>query len=145
MKKLIPLITGFLLGFSNPATAKEFHYNEKNIGVCTTGYWCEGGFPGASYLRVKTKTNGKTFSEFQYGIALPTIFTAKVVAGVQLDKSRIGMGLRIYPLAFGPQMEFHNKKRSLSISVEACYGYYMDPVGILITLGFRKEPKIIRL
>tara|TARA_Y100001973_G_C5200878_1_gene337540 strand:+ start:2029 stop:2466 length:438 start_codon:yes stop_codon:yes gene_type:complete len=145
MKKLIPLIAGFLLGFSNPATAKEFSYNEKNIGVCMVGYWCEGGFPGMSYLRVKTKTKGKAFSEFQYGVAFPTILTAKAVTGVQLDNSRIGMGLRLYPLAIGPQMEFHNKKRSLSISVEACYGYYMDPVGILFTLGFRKEPKVIRL
>jgi hypothetical protein len=145
MNKFIPLIAGFLLGFSNPATAKEFDYNEKNIGVCMAGYWCEGGFPGASYLRVKTKTDGKVFTEFQYGVAFPTILTAKIVTGVNLDKSRIGMALRLYPLSFGPQFEFYSKKKSLTISLEACYGYYMDPIGVLFTVGFRKKPKIIRL
>ena len=145
MKKLVPLFMGFLLGFSNPVTAKEISYTEKNLGVCTAGNWCQGGFPGASLLRVKIKTEDKTYREFQYGVAFPTILTVKAVTGVQLDKSRIGMGLRIYPLAFGPQVGFYSKKRSLSISIEACYGYYMDPVGILVTFGFRKEPKIIRL
>ena len=145
MNKLIPLLIGSLLGFSNPTEAKTTTYNEKNIGACVGSYWCEGGFPGASYLRVKTKADGKAFSEFQYGVAFPTILTVKAVTGVQLDKSRIGMGLRLYPLAFGPQVEFYKKKKSFSISVEACYGYYMDPVGILITFGFRKEPKITRL
>ena len=145
MKKLIPLFMGFVLGFSNPIAAKTTTYNEKNIGACLGGDWCEGGFPGASYLRVKTKTDGKAFSEFQYGVAFPTILTVKAVTGVQLDKSRIGMGLRLYPLAFGPQVEFYKKKRSFSISIEACYGYSMDPVGILITFGFRKKPKITRL
>ena len=145
MKKLIPLIAGFLLGFSNPATAKELSYNEKNIGVCMAGDWCEGGFPGASYLRVKTKTKGKTFSEFQYGVAFPTILTAKAVTGVNLDKSRIGMALRLYPLSFGPQFEFYGKKKSLTMSLEMCHGYTMKPVGVLFTIGFRKEPKVIRL
>jgi len=42
-------------------------------------------------------------------------------------------------------VEFYKKKRSFSISIEACYDYSMDPIGILITFGFRKEPKKIRL
>ena len=64
MKKLVPLFMGFLLGFSNPTAAKTTTYNEKNIGACLGGDWCQGGFPGASYLRVKTKTDGKHSRNF---------------------------------------------------------------------------------
>ena len=147
MKKLIPLVAGFLLGFSNPATAETHKYKEFNAGVSgihPSGY--HDPFPGMSFLRSTVYTNDKLFFESQLGIALPTIVTIKTCAGLNYDKARLSLAFRLWPATLGPQLEIIGEKRSIIMSYEVSLhnGPLMDNAH-LVTFGVRWEPKVIRL
>mgnify|MGYP003131919582 FL=1 len=147
MKKLIPLIAGFILGFSNPATAETHQYREFNAGVSGLdpfGY--HDIFPGTSYLRSTVHTNDRLFFESQFGIALPTIVTIKACAGLNYDKTRLSLAFRLWPATIGPQLEIIGEKRSIIMSYEVSLhsGPLMDNAH-LVTFGVRWEPRVIRL
>ena len=138
MKRFTFLFTILLLGFSKPSMAKSTFHGERNMGGCVGYYWCSSFFPGFSVVKVETISNGQAFAEFQYGLAFPTIFTTKIVGGFETGRVKLSMGFRVYPLAVGPQIQIQTgKKKAITLSVEHCQGYGGEPIGIIMTLGFR--------
>ena len=148
MKKIITLIAGFLLGFSNPVNAEVYEYREFNAGMSGLNPYgnYHDPFPGASLLKSSVYTNNKAFFETQFGVAFPTIVTAKIGAGLDFEKARISFGFRFWPATYGPQIEIKSKDRSIIMSYEiSTTDDFPFSNHHLVTFGIRWEPKIIRL
>ena len=78
---------------------------ELNLGVAATGGYefRHSSYPGGSLLFGQTYLSGNLVTEWQAGLAAPTLMTGKVFfGGGDLDRN-FGVGIRPWPLFIGPQ------------------------------------------
>ncbi|MFM6947244.1 MAG: hypothetical protein ACKOWW_08905, partial [Flavobacteriales bacterium] len=98
MKKLL-LTLLLLLGSQNFFVAQNTQtrsYLEINAGLARIFY--DSYFPGISFLVGQQKFLApQTFLEYQVGLALPSIATAKVGVGYQGEGIGFSAGVRIFP------------------------------------------------
>lgn len=104
MKKLIILlILSPLLVFSQNTT----EYNEWNVGLP----------PGVSYTWGKTiYFDNNMLIDYQYGIALPSVGTAKISFGIGGDNFATLVGFRLFPLLTSLQFNF-NERHVFSVEI----------------------------
>lgn len=92
-------------------------YLEINAGIARIYY--DGYFPGVSYLIGQQKFLApQTFLEYQVGLALPSIATAKVGVGYQGEGIGFSAGVRIFPAFIYGQVHFNMRKGQINISAE---------------------------
>lgn len=104
MKKLIAillLVPVLVLGQSNKP---KRDFVELNVGMADT--WMIGWFPGASSLWGRTiQYDNGTVGEYQIGLALPSVVTAKVGVGLGNLDNNVMLAIRPFPLTIGPQVK----------------------------------------
>tara|TARA_B100000927_G_C16420858_1_gene451301 strand:+ start:336 stop:770 length:435 start_codon:yes stop_codon:yes gene_type:complete len=137
MKKLIlffSIIPIFIFGQSN-----KHKFIEANVGVASVdSYEFDWVFPGASVLWGQTYSNKGFVSEWQIGLAAPSIVTGKLFIGSgNLDKN-IGIGIRPWPVFIGPQAKLGRLTFSFEISPNAEISM---ETGLITTVGYRWKLK----
>ncbi len=92
-------------------------YYEINAGIARIYY--DGYFPGVSFLIGQQKFIApQTFLEYQVGLALPSIATAKVGIGYQGEGIGFSAGLRLFPTLLYGQTHFNLPNGQINISAE---------------------------
>ena len=92
-------------------------YLEINAGLARISY--DEYFPGISFLVGQQKFLApQTFLEYQVGLALPSIATAKVGVGYQWEGIGFSTGVRIFPAFVYGQTHFNLRNGQINISVE---------------------------
>ena len=137
MKKLITIL--LLVPMLALGQAEKRTFTELNIGVASIyDYDFDDAFPGTSVLFGKTVAENGLVTEYQIGLALPSILTGKLaVGGGNLDKN-IMVACRPWPLAFGPQV----KLGWFTASFEVGFNDYISfDAGLIATVGFRWQFK----
>ena len=139
MKKLILILLFPLTLFSQKQERISTAYAEINTGVA---FIDELPFPGMSGL-IGTTLNIEGFLiDLEAGVALPTIWTAKMGIGLETGQNQITLGLRPYPSHFYIQHTFTGKKYgSFHVSLEfateeAGFGDSFESLA-MITFGWR--------
>ena len=137
MKKLITIL--LLVPMLVLGQAEKRTFTELNIGVAAIdGYDLGNAFPGASVLFGQTFANNGLVTEYQIGIALPSILTGKLaVGGGNLDKN-IMLACRPWPLAFGPQIKLEWFTASFEVGFNDDISFN---AGLIATIGFRWQFK----
>ncbi len=144
MKNFIPMIVGFLISCSSTAHAKETNYKKLNGGPANIGgvVW----YGGCSYLWGKTITTGKRYLDYQMGVAIPTLLTAKVSTGLEFDNYRIGVLARPWPLSVGAEAHFGiSSKFTYVVSYERWGLMQVPHSDMFMTFGKRWKPYNIKL
>tara|TARA_Y100000739_G_C20536154_1_gene431363 strand:+ start:648 stop:1043 length:396 start_codon:yes stop_codon:yes gene_type:complete len=109
---------------------------ELNIGVAAIdGYEFKNNtFPGCSFLFGQTYLSGNLVTEWQAGVALPTLMTGKVFVGRGDLDYNFGIGIRPWPLCIGPQA----KLGRLTMSFELGYANELSfNAGLIASIGYR--------
>ena len=115
------------------ASSNTRQFEELNIGIALDVYGSGIPMPGASLLRGASVTSGPFFVELSGGLALPTLVTVKLGAGLcNKEYFKLGLSVRAWPFSYGPQIEFGNGNNSLIISYE-----HWHATGQLVTAGYR--------
>ncbi len=115
-----------LLSLKN-AKAQEFEkteFREVNVGKCGVAMpiVCLGGEEyGASFSKGKTFDNGRMTIEYYYGIAYPSLITAKLSIGPTTVVMQPSIAVRVFPLTIGPQLKFKTGPFNLMFSYERWY------------------------
>ena len=112
MKKQLLLSLIIACCFCGSITAQEFSdkrsktsFFEANAGLAFVPF----PFPGVSYLYGTTFVNkDDIIFEYQIGLALPSVFTAKLGMGKRFDNTDVVIGIRPFPLHFYAQTSFNN-------------------------------------
>lgn len=120
MKKL--LVMALLLFFVSNCDAQDTAndktgqaFTEWNFGAAYIDD--EFIFPGTSFLWGKTYINeNDVIVEYEVGIALPSLATAKVGIGKQFHNTKVVTGIRPFPFHFFLQSSFTNGKRGYWIA-----------------------------
>ena len=139
MKKLLLILLFPLTLFSQKQERISTAYAEINTGVA---FIDELPFPGMSGLIGTTLNIGGFLIDLEGGLALPTIWTAKMGIGLETGRSQVTAGLRPFPSHFYIQHVLTGKKYgSFLISLEfgleeAGIGDSFESLG-LITVGWR--------
>ena len=119
MKKSLPIFI-FVLLFSLSINAQEstaFSDTYPSDGIIKTSFFeANAGlafvpfpFPGVSYLYGTTFVNkDDVIFEYQIGLALPSLFTAKLGMGKRFDNTDVVIGIRPFQLHFYAQTSFNN-------------------------------------
>ena len=94
MKKLLLILLFPLTLFSQNQERFSTIYAEINVGAA---FIDEIPFPGMSGLIGTTLNAGGFLLDFEAGLALPTIWTAKMGVGFEMGQSQVTAGLRPYP------------------------------------------------
>lgn len=136
MKKLILILLLIpILTFGQTDKPKR-DFVEINGGVADT--W-GGWFPGVSSLWGRTvQYNNGTVGEYQIGLALPSIVTAKVGIGFGNLDNNIMLAVRPWPLTIGPQVKLG--PLTLSAELGTDQGISFDAASIF-TAGIRIKIK----
>lgn len=116
------LVTALLLIFVSNSMAQdttnqktEQAFTEWNFGAAYIDD--EFIFPGTSFLWGKTYINENNFIvEYEVGLALPSIATAKVGIGKQFHNTKVVTGIRPFPFHFFLQSSFTNGKKGYWIA-----------------------------
>jgi hypothetical protein len=137
MKKLIILM--FLIPMFVLGQIEKRQFTELNLGVATIdGYEFSDAFPGASLLYGQTFADNGLVTEYQVGLAAPTILTGKLaIGGGNLDRN-IMIACRPWPLTFGPQIKLDWFTTSFEVGFNN--GISFD-AGLIVTVGFRWQFK----
>jgi len=114
-------------------------FTELNIGIASiNSYNFSPLLPGASFLFGQTFANKGLVTEYQIGIAAPTLLTGKIaIGGGDLDKN-IMVACRPFPLTFGPQAKLGWFTTSLEVGFNNNVSFY---AGLIATVGFRWQFK----
>jgi hypothetical protein len=92
-------------------------YLEVNAGLARIFY--DSYFPGISFLVGQQKFLApQTFLEYQVGLALPSIATAKVGVGYQGEGIGFSAGVRLFPAFVYGQTHFNLRNGQINISAE---------------------------
>jgi hypothetical protein len=92
-------------------------YLELNAGAARIFY--DSYFPGISFLIGQQKFIApQAFVEYQIGLALPSLGTAKVGLGYQASGVGFSAGVRIFPAFFYGQVHFNTRRGQVNISAE---------------------------
>jgi hypothetical protein len=137
MKKLILISLIFPALVYGQVTKKTFI--ELNLGVASIyGYDFGEAFPGASILAGKTFANKGLVTEYQIGLAAPSILTGKLaIGGGNLNKN-IMVACRPWPLFFGPQVKLGWFTASFEVGFDDNISF---DSGLIATIGFRWKLK----
>jgi len=110
-------------------------FKELNTGVCGYTKNCpsNGSFFGASLLRVKTFEGERINFEFKYGVAFPTIVTAKALMGVPMGPVNLSLGARVFPITVGPEIKIKSGNTYITVSYEYWHLFPSD----LLTVGLQ--------
>ncbi len=137
MKKLITIL--LLVPMLALGQAEKRTFTELNIGVAAIdGYDFGDAFPGASVLFGQTTANNGLVTEYQIGLAAPSILTGKLaVGGGNLDKN-IMLACRPWPLTFGPQIKLEWFTASFEVGFDDDISFN---AGLIATIGFRWQFK----
>ena len=116
MKKFLLILLFPLALFSQKQERISTIYTEINTGVA---FIDELPFPGMSGLIGTTLNAGGFLFDVEAGLALPTIWTAKMGIGYELGRSQVTAGLRPFPAHVYIQHVITGKKYgSFLMSVE---------------------------
>jgi hypothetical protein len=116
MKKLILILLFPLTLFSQKQERISTAYAEINTGVA---FIDEFPFPGMSGLIGTTLNAGGFLIDLEAGVALPTLWTAKMGVGYEMGRSQVTAGLRPFPAHVYIQHVITGKKYgAFLISVE---------------------------
>ena len=116
MKKLLVILLLPLTLLSQKQERVSTVYAEINTGVA---FIDELPFPGMSGLIGTTLNAGGFLLDFEAGLALPTIWTAKMGVGYEMGRSQVTAGIRPYPAHVYIQHVITGKKYgAFLISVE---------------------------
>ena len=137
MKKLIPIL--LLVPMLALGKAERRKFTELNIGVASIyDYDFRYAFPGASFLFVQTFADKGLVTEYQIGLAAPSILTGKLaIGGGNLDKN-IMVACRPWPLFFGPQVKLGWFTASFEVGFNEVISF---DAGLIATVGFRWQFK----
>lgn len=137
MKKLITIL--LLVPILALGQAEKRTFTELNIGVASIDdYDFSDAFPGTSVLFGETTANDGLVTEYQIGLALPSILTGKLaVGGGNLDKN-IMFACRPWPLFFGPQIKLNWFTASFEVGFNDDISF---SAGLIATVGFRWQFK----
>ena len=124
MKKLILILLFPLTLFSQNQERISTAYAEINTGVA---FIDEIPFPGMSGLIGTTLNAGGFLIDLEAGVALPTLWTAKMGVGYEMGRSQVTAGLRPFPAHVYIQHVITGKK----------YGAFLISVelGLYVTLS----------
>ncbi len=111
------LLSGASVGQTDAISKSHRNYIEWNVGVALLDDFV---FPGSSFLWGGTyvQENGMVL-DYQMGLALPSIATAKLGLGYKYRASSLLGGVRLFPFNYYLQTNFDiNPKGSLIFSIE---------------------------
>ncbi len=133
MKKLILIL---MLSFPVMMISQEKQkFYEINAGAASVeDYRYQWVIPGGSFLYGETYSNMGVVTEWQVGVAFPTIVTGKAFLGVGNLKNNIGIGVRPWPLFVGPQGKIGRFTFSFEVGTNIEASLY---TGLISTIGFR--------
>ena len=133
MKKII-LLFAILPMLLRGQTEKRM-FTELNVGIASVdSYEFDWVMPGASVLLGQTYSKSGFVSEWQIGLAAPSIVTGKLfIAQGNLDNN-IGIGIRPWPVFIGPQAKLGRLTFSFEISP---YQEISMETGLIATVGYR--------
>ena len=119
--------------------AERRTFTELNLGLASIyGYDFGEAFPGASILAGKTFANKGLVTEYQIGLALPSILTGKLaIGGGNLDKN-IMVACRPWPLFFGPQVKLGWFTASFEVGFDDIISF---DSGLIATVVFSRKLK----
>jgi len=137
MKKLFTTLTAIIfISFLTLGQSKQ-QFLEVNVGIAGLyDYDFSEAFPGMSVLYGQTKQiSDICVGEWQAGLALPSIVTAKIGLGLGSVTNNVMISVRPWPLTIGPQI----RMGGLSASFEV--GTTEDDIsigaGLIATVGYR--------
>ena len=136
MTRFIALILcGVAFNTAN-AQRQSVSFTELNVGGATMeGYEWDNVFPGASLLFGKTiQLSNNNVTEFQIGVAFPTIVTGKVAVGVGTLEKNVMVAVRPWPLMVGPQVKRNQFTWSLELGTAGSPSF---DAGWIATVGYR--------
>jgi hypothetical protein len=108
---------------------------ELNCGVASMDdYRYEWAAPGGSFLYGEIYAKKGVVTEWQVGVALPSLLTGKVFVGGGNLKNNIGVAVRPWPLSIGPQGKIGRFTFSCEIGTTNEPSIY---AGLISTVGFR--------
>tara|TARA_B100000768_G_C11152317_1_gene320846 strand:- start:211 stop:621 length:411 start_codon:yes stop_codon:yes gene_type:complete len=112
-------------------------YKEVNIGVYVAGGQ-DFIFPGTSFLWGKTIHFSSNFLiDYEYGLALPTLFTGKIGCGIGNENNSLIAGVRPFPPSL--YLQYTLKEKHL-ISTEIMHDQSASNIydlPLIINYGFR--------
>jgi hypothetical protein len=137
MKKLFTTLTAIIfISFLTLGQSKQ-QFLEVNVGIAGLyDYDFSEAFPGMSVLYGQTKQiSDICVGEWQAGLALPSIVTAKIGLGFGSVTHNAMISVRPWPLTIGPQVRLGR----ISTSFE--FGTTEDDIsvgaGLIATFGYR--------
>ena len=136
MTRFIALILcGMAFNTAN-AQRQSVSFTELNFGGATIGgYEWDNVYPGASLLYGKTiQLSNNNVTEFQIGVAFPTIVTGKVAVGVGTLEKNVMVAVRPWPLMVGPQVKRNQFTWSLELGTASRPSF---DAGWIATVGYR--------
>ena len=96
---------------------EKHKFIEANVGVASVdSYEFDWVMPGASVLWGQTYSKSGFVSEWQIGLAAPSIVTGKLFIGQGNLDNNIGIGIRPWPVFIGPQAKLGRLTFSFEIS-----------------------------
>jgi len=114
---------------------QKHKFVEGNIGLASIDDYSYGwGIPGCSFLYGETYVKGAVVTEWQVGVAFPSIVTGKVFVGGGDLKNNCGVAIRPWPLSIGPQVKIGRLTFSFEIGNNDEASFY---AGLISTVGFR--------
>ena len=134
MKKLILILLLFpTLSYSQII---KNYFNEFNIGIAIVDVdlYDYSVFPGFSVVMGKTAKYNSLVKEWQFGLGLPTIFTAKLGLGLGTLKNNVMLTIRPWPFFIGPQLKIGRLTASLEVGLKNEISFYS---GIITTFAYR--------
>ena len=133
MKKII-LLFAILPMLLRGQTEKRM-FTELNVGIASVdSYEFDWVMPGASVLWGQTYSKSGFVSEWQIGLAAPSIVTGKLFIGQGNLDNNIGIGIRPWPVFIGPQAKLGRLTFSFEISP---YQEISMETGLIATVGYR--------
>ena len=133
MKKII-LLFAILPMLLRGQTEKRM-FTELNVGIASVdSYKFDWVMPGASVLWGQTYSKSGFVSEWQIGLAAPSIVTGKLFIGQGNLDNNIGIGIRPWPVFIGPQAKLGRLTFSFEISP---YQEISMETGLIATVGYR--------
>ena len=137
MKKFLILIVVavFSIGQSKSQTIKN-EFIEWNTGIASFEDYI---IPGISVLFGRTSRIGNNgIFEWQFGGALPSLITGKLIWGKGKIDKYIGISIRPWPFFVGPQIKLNKFSFSFEFGTNKPFSFYTTMIG---TVGYRWKIK----
>jgi hypothetical protein len=108
---------------------------EGNAGIASVDdYSFSWPIPGCSILYGETYSNDGLVTEWQLGLAFPTVATAKLFVGGGNLENNIGIGIRPWPFFVGPQAKIGRVSFSFEVGTNDTPSF---EAGLIATMGYR--------